>query len=138
MRRFFKTCVRNLFRSRSQSCSSIPKTPFLKVKIMYRALAISSLLFSAHALAQRGDETPVSNPSLSGSPFELVASAYQGGLINAGIPGYGSFCDEFRWNRINAKIIFEAGIATKMLQESQRSEGFLNSIEFMTRSYCDQ
>ena len=64
------------------------------------------------------------------TPFNLVSSGYQGRFSNQGIPSGGSFISQAQNNRIEAKDLVQAAIATNRLgAEKLQDRQYLRSVE---------
>ena len=69
------------------------------------------------------------------TPFELVASAYQGAYRAHSIPGFGSLVDGARIGRITAKDLVKAAIESKnLLPETIDDRDYLGRVEMQLRS----
>lgn len=70
------------------------------------------------------------------TPFDVSFLAYRGYFKDQGIGSYNRFCHQFRFGKIDGKIITRAAVTSGRLEESQADRSFENSVKQFSRQLC--
>lgn len=72
------------------------------------------------------------------TPADLVYSAYQGRLVNLGIPSHGAFSSAVKSRRVDSQLLVKSGIQSGRLDpKTINDQGYLNQVQSFLR-HLDQ
>ncbi len=72
------------------------------------------------------------------TPADLVDSAYQGRMVELGIPSYGAFSRAAKSGRVDSQLLVKSGIQSGRLDpETINDQGYLNQVKSFLR-HLDQ
>jgi len=93
-------------------------------RFTYSFLSLGLALTAFASLAEEAKAEPTVQP------FNLVHLAYQGRLVNEGVPGYESLISSIQTGKVTAESLIEAAIEDGRLStESLDNESYVTSVE---------